>query len=336
MKKAILGITLTCLLSIFSFAKVAATFPDLMRPYRIMVNEGKLYILEDQNIFIYSTKDYKLLKNFGQKGEGPREFMGSLNITAYTDNIIVNSQGKISYWTKMGDFIREVKCPFSGGVETLGKNMYVSLGWKQGTAENKTRYTTIDLYDSNFVKIREIDRKESASQEKGLWFFTQSYYFINSRTKNRIYVLGHDGFLINVFNEKGEKLFEVKQDYEKLDVTAEDKKEIHHYFKNHPHWGRHYAENKHMIKFADEKPAIKNFLEYDNMIYVETFNRKGDNVEFYVFDQNGKLVNRVFLPLYKKNAEANYPYFIDEGKFYILVENEDEEVWEIRVTEVGL
>jgi hypothetical protein len=336
LKKSLILIVLLFLLFVSNYAAVAATFPDLMRPYRIMVDDGKLYVLQEQNIFIYSIADYKLLKKFGQKGEGPMEFMGRLNITAYTDYIIVNSQGKITYWTKMGEFIKEIKCPFAGGVETLGDNMYVGNGFIRGNSRDKTNYNTIVLYDSNFNKIRIIDKKKSTFQRKWITFFGQNYYFINSRTEKWIYVIGHDGMVINVFNDKGEKLFTIKEPYEKLKVTDEDMKGVRDFFKSEPRRLGWYEENKHRFKFEEYKPAIKNFLEYDKLIYVETWNRKGDKTEFYIFGQDGKLKKRVFLPLVMIDWQRSYPYFVDSGKFYQLVENEDEEIWELHVTDVGL
>ena len=66
----------------FAFTGVVKTFPDLMRPGRIMVDKDKLYILEFPHIYIYSLDDFRLIKKFGRQGEGPQEFMGGLNITA--------------------------------------------------------------------------------------------------------------------------------------------------------------------------------------------------------------------------------------------------------------
>jgi uncharacterized protein YlbG (UPF0298 family) len=70
-------------------------------------------VTQEATVFIYSLKDFKLVKKFGKAGEGPREFrilpQLPLNIDARTDQIIVNSFGKVSYFTKQGEFIKEVK-----------------------------------------------------------------------------------------------------------------------------------------------------------------------------------------------------------------------------------
>lgn len=323
------------LMTMFIFSEIMATFPDLGKPYRIMVNENKLYILEDQKVYIYSIDDYKLLNKFGKTGEGPREFMRRLNITAYKDYLVINSQGKISYWTKMGKFIREVKSPFAGGVELLGKDMYVGNGFRRRTPKDPVNYNTIVLYDSKFKKIREIDKKQANFQRKYIKFFGQAYYFINSRTKKWIYVIGHDGMKINVFNEKGDKLFVIEEPYQKIKVTETDIKAVEDSF-NDTRARHFFEENRNRFRYETYKPAIKNFLEYDNLIYVETWKRKDNKTEFYVFGQDGKLKSRMFLPLVMIDFRRSYPYFIDKGKFYQLVENEDEEIWELHVTDLNI
>lgn len=336
-KKVLLMAVLFTLLFSNIHAGVAATFPEMSQPYRIMAHEGKLYVLVGQTVSIYSIPDYKLVKKFGRRGEGPQEFMNRLNITAYPNALIINSQGKISYWTKDGEFIREIKSFATGGVETLGKDMYVGLGWMQGTNKKKTNYQTIVLYDSNFKKIRIIDKKKAEWQDnKGLMHFAQSFYFINSRTRKWIYVIGHDGMNINVFNEKGEKQWSIKEPYEKMKVTEKDRRAVHNFYKTHPRWKSRYEAGKHLIKFKEYKPAINNFLEYDGLIYVETYKRKDGKTEFYVFNQKGKLMKKIFLPLVLIDYKNSYPYFIDKGVFYHLVDNDDEEVWELRTATVKL
>lgn len=333
-KKVVLILMGFILMSVFCFSEVMAAFPDLSRPYRIMLDEGKLYILEKQNVYIYSTEDYKLLKKFGKQGEGPMEFSGSLNITAYKDYLVVNSQGKISYWTKMGKFIREVKS-YASGVELLGTDMYVGNGFKRGNKKSPVNYHTIVLYDSNFKKIREIDQKKSNFQRGIVKFFAQEYYFINSRTKKWIYVLGHDGMKINVYNDQGDQLLSIEEPYKKIKVTDQDIQDVLKSFDNAR--GREFlAHNKNRMRYEEYKPAIRNFLEYDSLIYVETWNKKDGKTEFYIFGQDGKLKKRVFLPLEYRDYRRTYPYFVDKGQLYQLVENEDEETWEIQVSDVGL
>jgi hypothetical protein len=65
-------------------------------------------------------KDFALKRKFGKPGQGPQEFAptpgstGSLTIYPQTDSIVINSPGKVSFYTKDGKFIKEMK--FSAGL----------------------------------------------------------------------------------------------------------------------------------------------------------------------------------------------------------------------------
>ena len=129
----------------------------------------------------------------------------------------------------------------------------------------------------------------------------------------------------------GKLLFTVDEPYRKLPVTEADKQAVKESFSRDAQGRRFFTENRHRFRYSETKPAIKNFLEYDQLIYVETWNRKDGKTEFYVFGQDGKLKKRIFIPIEMIDYRRSYPYFIDGGQFYQLVENEDEEEWELNV-----
>ena len=51
-----------------------AEFPKLNNPVQIAVLQNRLYISEKAVLYIYSMKDFTLIKSFGGEGEGPGEF----------------------------------------------------------------------------------------------------------------------------------------------------------------------------------------------------------------------------------------------------------------------
>jgi hypothetical protein len=68
-------------LSCVVFAANTVELPDLLDPAAIHVDGNRMYITEHATIYIYSTKDYHLIKKFGRRGEGPKEFkLGQANI----------------------------------------------------------------------------------------------------------------------------------------------------------------------------------------------------------------------------------------------------------------
>ena len=57
---------------IHSSSKKLATFNEVLRPNRIVVDGDELFIVEGTTIYIYSMKDYKLKKNLGNKAKAYR------------------------------------------------------------------------------------------------------------------------------------------------------------------------------------------------------------------------------------------------------------------------
>jgi hypothetical protein len=76
-------IGLTMFLFLFTnlvFASKIATFPDLLKPGRFVVDGKQIFITEGITIRIYSLEDFSLQKKFGKMGEGPREFLKKLMV----------------------------------------------------------------------------------------------------------------------------------------------------------------------------------------------------------------------------------------------------------------
>jgi hypothetical protein len=92
-----------------------------------------------------------------------------------------------------------------------------------------------------------------------------------------------------------------------------------------------------MFFLPDYLPAIRDITTSDNKVYIQTYKIEKNRSEFFIFDFNGKLLKKVFLPqadgdIVKLNT--NTTFTIHHNKYYYLVENLDEEVWELFVEEI--
>jgi len=232
-----------------------------------------------------------------------------------------------------GEFIKEVKCPFAGGVEPC-EDVFVGFGFKRGNDKNPFNYQTIDVYDKNFKKLREVDRKKTAFQNRGLTYYSQNYFFY-ILNNSQIVVTGYDGFSINVFDKTGKKLYEIKRDYVKKKVSEEDKKRVHDFFKTNPRTRNFYEANKHLLKFANYFPAIQVFQPFGNKLFVTTYNEKPGKTEFVVFDGKGKYIETLWLPIVRRDIQSYLPFTINKDVLYRLIENEDEEEWELHIDEIN-
>ena len=93
------------------------------------------------------------------------------------------------------------------------------------------------------------------------------------------------------------------------------------------------------IKFPEYFPAVAAMFITGDKIYVVTFKTtplddSTDNFDVLVFDLKGKFLKKILLPVKMMDPIQFYPYTIHEGKMYQLVENEDEEAYEVHITEI--
>ena len=88
------------------------------------------------------------------------------------------------------------------------------------------------------------------------------------------------------------------------------------------------------LKFPSSFPAIKRFFVTDGKVYVQTYLKKGEKAEFFVFDLKGKLLKQFFLPIVMNDIlEQFYLFCIKNGKLYQLIEDEDES-WHIDARDI--
>ena len=317
--------------SVFSYAvfgKKLAILSELMRPVDIVLDNHQLYITDDMSVYIYSLKDFKLKKKFGSSGEGPKEFKNFVYIILQNDQLLVNSVGKVSFFTKGGDFIKE----FKAGAN-LGGDFFFPL--KEGfvgrgtVLENQMLYTTINLYNSNFEKVKELYRVKRRQMTKKMQLLSQAFQY--AAYGNKIYAAIKKGFIIDVLDHNGKFLFSLRQEYQKQPFTSRDERKIRKMYRLM--YKERYELIEHRFVFPDYYPEIQKFIIEDNRIYVYTYRIENTRLEFFIFDLQGKLLKKRWVPVAFETPVLPYPFYIKNGKLFQLIESEDEE-WGLHV--IGL
>jgi len=313
---------------------------EVVKPEMMLVKNNKLYVLEKTSIFIYSLKEFHLLKKLGRQGEGPGEFIARpfgppMTLSFYLDYLAVNSNNKMSYFTLDGDYVKEEKCP-PNTVFYRVKEGYFGIG--AAAAENNRVYICFRLLDTNFQNPKMLYQTE-ISVGQGIEFLLP----MNSLNNYPIYkdniflVAGKKGFVIECFDPTGKKLYSIeKEQEEKVKVTEAYKKTTLDWFQNHSMFKEIFPQIKDRIIFKDYFPAIKAFSVDNDLLYVITNKKRSELWECMVMDLKGKELKRVFVPLQESEPYTYYPllYSIEKGKFYALIENEDDETWELYMTEI--
>jgi hypothetical protein len=346
MKRSIFVLFLTVCICIGGVPVSAAEtkvveLPGLLRPLTIDLDKTQIYVTEEAAVYIYSLKDFRLIKTFGRIGEGPEEFKVvpsvPVFITVRTDDLIVNSIGKVSYFTKDGTFKKEIKTP--GGFNVvfipIGKK-FVGIGLIQ---ENKINYKTLNLYDAGLKKINEIYRTLHQQQpdEMGITVAEKSFSYVVD--DNKIFISGSREFVIDVLDSDGKPLYSIKQDYELIKFTPEMKNMVLDHLKTDYKTRAYFDMIKWRLRFPDTLPAILDIFVSNQKIYAVT-NKTGENKktvvkkrEVYIFEVKGKFLKKVFLPICESGIET-FPFCIDNEKLYQLVERESDEVWELHITDI--
>jgi hypothetical protein len=147
-----------------------APLPDLINPDGIQADRHRLYITEQHSIYIYSLKDFRLTKKFGKPGEGPQEFKlgrfseGRIYIHLKPEVLLVNSLKKISFFTKNGDFIKEIRTVSGSRLIPIGSG-FAAYGT---VMENKIGYRAVNLHGRDLKKIKELYKEEVGEMGKDI------------------------------------------------------------------------------------------------------------------------------------------------------------------------
>ena len=334
--KRILIITALLVFTALAWAEKVATLPEIMKPSALFVDDSQLYLTEGATIYIYSLKDYKFIKKFGKEGQGPGEFANNPqlppSIYVSTDDIIVNSLGKLSYFSKDGTFKKEIKTTSLSFLFQPMDKQFIGLG--QIMEDNKMFYT-VNIYDSQLNKIKEIYRVDSGLRGPGQGMEALKKALAFQSYENKIFLPGETDDAVDAFDKDMKKLYTIRVKTERRKVGDEFKKEVIHYLQTNIRTKDFYDAFLKPVRFPDYFPTIQAFFCADHLLYVMTWLRDGDKNEFHLFDMKGNFVKKLWIPLAYMTYLELFPLAVRNGKLYQVVENIDEEMWELHISSIN-
>ena len=317
--------------------KVLTQLEEVLKPQLISVSKDYFLINEGATIFIYSMKDHKLVKKFGKAGEGPKEFkinpFGAPMIAYFINGkIFVNSESKMSWWTSGGEFISEKRTPAFAMFRPLG-NQFVASG--QSTNDKNQMVLTVNLHDPKGKKIRELYKTDVTVGPNAEFNYPYASFTFEPY-KERLYLArGTEGFVIEVKDMNGKTLYTIKKRFDKIKVDQVYKDKTFQSFKTDPDYKQFYEFFKNRIKFKTYYPALQDVRVVDDRIHVITFKKKDGKTECRIMDLKGNDLKTVYVPYPDLHGMDYIPkYDILDKTFYILIENEDDEVWELHTMEL--
>ncbi len=312
------------------YADKPVTLAEILKPVDIAADDERLYVAEKASVFIYSLKDFNLLKKFGRRGDGPGEFRVITGVFTGTDTLYVSGVNKLYFFYKDGRFIKMLKT--AGFIPYFGIIGDKLLGYAY-VMTDKEDYNTLSILDSNLRIEKEIYRWKGGKPEQGGMSLITREEVDFICCDNKIFVKEVND-IFHCFNADGKKIKSIEPEIGKIKVTDEDKKEYVNYYKNHPKRKIIYQMYKNRITFPEYFPAIRFFRVADKNLYVISYAKKDDKSGCQVLDLDGNLIKKVFLPIIFSDLIKTYPFTIKNGRLYQLVENIDEETWELHVTTI--
>lgn len=322
----------------FVFAEKVADLPEVMEPPLIHIQKNRAYIKEGKTIHIYSFGDFKHIKQFGREGEGPGEFKHKAELSVYPDKLIVNTYGKLIYFSPDGTFMKELKIPGRDFMNLfqVGEHFVCSAGVIKKDKPQPLK--AINVYDKQFDVIKNIHTgslgqtmffESGVSKKQDLLMvrdmvehhvYKDNIYFFNT-TK---------GFYFAVYDSAGKLLYEADRKYRKIKVSEAYKKGRMRLRQAEPRWDRY----KRMFNFVfpDYFPAFHKVKFSDDKIYFVTYDHVEKKDAVILTDLKGKFLRKSAIPVdpYKRI----YAFTIHKDKVYSLIENEDKEMWEVHTHEL--
>ncbi|MEN8223056.1 MAG: hypothetical protein ABFR36_07330 [Acidobacteriota bacterium] len=325
----------------------------VLKPSVIDIQKDRLFVMDTEQVRVYSMKDLSLISSFGKKGEGPGEYKVHpdipLSLKAFDDYLMVESIDKLSFFSPDGNYLKEIRIPpMLLRVTQIGKN-FIGRRLVQ-PPDGSLSSSAIRIYDQHFQEVVELHKQKYLRQGNNpnfRWGLAKEILFYQV-ADNKIFVeKSNQGFLIDVYDFKGNKLYEIKKEYKKIPITANDKKNMIRELEMDPEtqtilkqYGFKWNEFSRNFKyeFPVHRPPIKS-MEIDNKkIYITTFRTQGNKYEIIVMDLKGNVLKTAFIEPSTKEWITGLLLgikleTIHNDKIYYIQENEDEE-WELFVKEI--
>ena len=322
MKTLIILICFSLALSLFG--ERLTTFPQLTKTELIKVGENLICINQGAAVFLYDLNNFKLIKKFGRKGEGPGEFPSDLIINILKEKIIIESKGKILFYSLKGDLIKENRfLPTYGGLKLLGDRYFAS----SGRITNMVYHNVVKILDADFNEVKTFYQDEAGyHQEKQVTNYASTWD--SDVSENKFFIVGSSDFKIDVFNKNGDSLYTISPQYKRVKFPQEFIDAWFERIKRRLGMNA-YDYMKKKVRWPAFFPAIRELIVDNGHVYVITYRRKQGKSEFFIYDLAGKLVKKTWLPLQVYDGVALFPYSIKNNYLYQLIDNEDTEEWEL-------
>ena len=325
--------------------KKLATLKEVVNATDMEIDGDELYVLDEVAVYVYSLKDFRLLRKFGRRGNGPGEMVYHritvVEMEIFQNNVYLYRMFKLANYSKDG-VVKGEKIfrfgitqvvPLKNGfivVKLRLANQYVAGDEKFGTL-------TLLRFDSELKSSKEILKKKYPSRdvwkEKKYEIFRPARNWIVRNSEKQLFLFDiQKGSRILTFDLEGRPSDPIFLNLPKVTIPEKFKSDVLCWIKGDPYLKVLTGEWKLKILFPKYFPFMRNFTVKNNRIYCQTYVRKDNLSLFYIFDLKGECLKKIYLPSSERELiryGTNKIYDFSNNKYYYLNDNEEEETWEL-------
>ena len=96
---------------VFKNGEKLVSLKEVVNATDVEIDGDKLFVLDEVVVYVYSLKDYQLLRQFGRIGNGPGEFcyypISPVMMDLYDDKVLLSRFNKVAIYTKSGKLLKE-------------------------------------------------------------------------------------------------------------------------------------------------------------------------------------------------------------------------------------
>ena len=325
---------LMCLVPVF--AERVTVLSEVFNPGDIQVGDKYIYVVQEAEVFLYSIDDYNLVRKFGKRGEGPREFILSddnmVFLSVQPDYLLVNSVKRMTYFSVDGRYLRERHNSAGQWMEPLGSNF---VGIKRVYDPDGTRYRKLTLFNEKLELVKTVYQEFDGIQPRlkiieAVTWPTSNIYRIYD---GRIFVADKEK-TIHVYDRDGKPLYDIDLPFPRIKVdSAVREKFLRFYREEEQYWRLRWDRLKSWFRLPDALPVISTYQVNDDCIYILTHQKIESKDEILVLDLKGNLKRRAVVSLNKFDQSIFniFNFDISGGRLYQYAENPDTEEYELHV-----
>jgi len=191
--------------------------------------DGNIYFLNNEsqeNFILKFDRNGNFITAFGRMGQGPGELqMPILPIITGQGEVLILDQGqrKLCYFTKEGDFIKNIPQEVTTiALFPLENGKYLTVSAVFDAESDYIMQYPFSLFGSNFKQIKELDSVKFPNYMKGRKQKAINLGFFWSITKRNIYIGNEErGYEIRMYDLEGNLVRKIKKDYRKVRISDE-------------------------------------------------------------------------------------------------------------------